>query len=188
MKNNIILRNWSRLVDALHICLQTNITFTELNSANELLYAFVSEMQEIDTLSGLTYNVHQLTHLIKNIYNWGPLYAHSSYPFESENYQLLQAIHCAKGVITQITRYQNIQRTVKILESKIYPNCSGKILEYCESITKRSTKKTFKISSIQYFGKSKILSSHLMNKYNISNIAKHYYKIVSNGCLFMTCH
>ena len=187
LKNNVILQNWSRLVECLYICLQTNITFDELNRVNELLCTFVSEFEDIDSLAGLTYNVHQLLHLAKSVYNWGPLYAHSSYPFEAANHELLQAVHCAKGVISQITRYRNIQLTIKFLESKVYPECSGPILEYCESITNKSSKTSFKISSVTYFGKSRSLSKHLTNKYQIANSARTYNRIVLNGCLFKTC-
>lgn len=61
-QHRVFLQNWSRLFESLYICLQTKITYTELNTANTLLCKFVSEMENIDSLKGLTYNVHQLIH------------------------------------------------------------------------------------------------------------------------------
>ena len=50
----------------------------------------------------MTYNVHILLHLARSVLNWGPLFAHSAFGFESGNCELLKAIHAAKGVHHQV--------------------------------------------------------------------------------------
>ena len=62
-------------------------------------------MEKLYNKTAMTYNVHQLLHLAESIANWGPLWAHSAYCFESANYILLNAIKCAKGVKEQILRF-----------------------------------------------------------------------------------
>ena len=98
-----------------------------------MLHKFVQQFEDTYTLNALTCNVHQLLHICKSIYNWGPLWAHSTFSFESPNHELLTSIHCAKGVIAQIVIFGNIQRCIQILEQKIYLNCLENIIEFCES-------------------------------------------------------
>ena len=83
----------------------------------------------------MSYNVHQLKHLIESIHNWGPLWAHSTFAFESANHDLLCATHCAKGVIPQIIRYIKIERTVQILENVVCPTCSPIVMQFLQDVT-----------------------------------------------------
>lgn len=129
-------------MDLLHICLKMDITYFKLNQANLLLHEFVSQAEEYYGISAMSYNVHQLLHIVKNIHDWGPLWAHSTFSFEAANHKLLKAIHCAKGIILQIVRYNNIQRFVQILEQNIYPSCSAILLDYCKNLNAPRTKKT----------------------------------------------
>ena len=69
-----------------------------------MLHEFVAKTEEYFTADAMTFNVHQLLHIAESVLNWGPLWAHSAFAFESGNCELLQAIHCAKGVILQIVR------------------------------------------------------------------------------------
>ncbi|XP_043469590.1 uncharacterized protein LOC122503198 [Leptopilina heterotoma] len=41
----------------------------------------------------MTFNVHLLLHLAESVYNWGPLWAHSAFAFESGNGQLLKNVN-----------------------------------------------------------------------------------------------
>lgn len=184
--NERILKHWALLVDTLHICLGTNITYAQLNRANEMLHKFVSNAEDLYSLTSLTYNVHQLLHLPTSMYNWGPLYSHSTYPFESANCKLLQAIHSAKGVILQIARYDKIQRAIQMLSNSIYPTCDENIIQYCENIKTPLTKKIFKISSINYLGKGKSVNNDILEKFPISKDARVFRRIIFKGCLFMT--
>ncbi|XP_031779838.1 uncharacterized protein LOC107981521 [Nasonia vitripennis] len=186
LDNARILKHWALLVDALHICLGTNITYTELNRANEMLHEFVSKAEDLYSLTSLTYNVHQLLHLPTSVYNWGPLYSHSTYPFESANCKLLQAIHCAKGVILQIARYDKIQRAIQMLSNSIYPTCHESVVQYCENVKTPLGKNIYKISSINYLGKGKSANNETLEKFGISKDARVFHKIIYKGCLFMT--
>lgn len=133
-----------------------------------------------------TYNVHQLLHMVKSINNWGPLWAHSSFPFEAANHKLLQAIHSARGVISQIVRFLNIELTVKILERTIYPDCSTMVINFCENLVAPRTKKALKLSSVTYFGTKRTVNHSFIERFQIPKTTLIFSKIVKNGCLFET--
>ena len=56
LKNKTLLNHWSLLITVLHICLKKDITYSELNQANELLHTFASKVQNIYSLTEMTYN------------------------------------------------------------------------------------------------------------------------------------
>ncbi|XP_031777409.1 uncharacterized protein LOC116415911 [Nasonia vitripennis] len=186
LTNRKIMQHWALLVESLSICLGTRITYSELNRANGMLYKFVSEVEDMYSLTAMTYNVHQLLHLVKSVHNWGPLWAHSTFPFEAANHKLLTAIHSAKGVVLQIIRYTNIQRTVQILENRLYPYCSKLVLDFCQQITSPLARKTLKISCITYFGCGNIVPPNIALLFNVAKTTLIFSKMVLNGCLYAT--
>lgn len=178
------MKHWALLVDALHICLGMTITYSQLNQVNVMLHKFVDQTEDMYSLSALTYNVHQLLHMCKSIYNWGPLWTHSTFPFESANHQLLTAIHGSKGVILQIARYENIVRCTQILEQKIYSDCPKSVIEYCDNVRTPLTKKIFKLYNTMYIGKHNIVKRDIARRFNISKQANAYYKIIFDRCIY----
>ena len=51
----------------------------------------------------MTLNVHGLLHLPEVVENLGPLWAHSCFPFENANGDLLKYFHGSSGVEKQVT-------------------------------------------------------------------------------------
>ena len=138
------LKHWIILVESLYILLQMDITHEEIIKVDEMLYIFVANVEKFYTKAAMTYNIHQLLHVIQSVVDWGPLWAHSSYCFESANYVLLTAIKCAKGVKQQIIRFINIHYITRILEEKVIPISSYIVKEYCEEITTVRVRNTIK--------------------------------------------
>ncbi|XP_071578140.1 uncharacterized protein [Temnothorax nylanderi] len=133
----------------------------------------------------MTYNVHQLLHIAESVMNWGPLWAHSSFPFESANHEVLQAIHCANGVNLQIVRYINMQHSVHTLRHYIYPHASPVVLNYCQEISVKRIRKSLKLSSVTYFGDGVLIDKKVAVKYGLSvKCTLIYQKAVKDGCLF----
>ena len=60
-------------------------------------------------LKALTSTLHQLLHIKDSVRVFGPLFAHSTYPFESENFQILNSVKSAKGVTSQIVTSINLK-------------------------------------------------------------------------------
>ena len=50
----------------------------------------------------MTINVHGLLHLPEVVNNLGPLWAHSCFPFESANGDLLKFFHGSSGIEKQV--------------------------------------------------------------------------------------
>ena len=73
------------LVEAVYIMLQNEITITQLDHADRLLHIFVAKTEALYGKEAMTFNVHQLLHLAASVRDWGPLWSHSGFPFESGN-------------------------------------------------------------------------------------------------------
>lgn len=135
--DNEILQHWSLLTESLYGLLNISLSIEEINKIDELLHTFVHGVETKYGKRAMTYNVHQLLHITKSVYNWGPLWAHSTFPFESRNHTLLRAIHSAKGVTHQIVRHANLQCGISILENKLKHNTNTKTQYFCEKSTMR---------------------------------------------------
>ena len=63
----------------------------------------------------MTYNVHQLTHLTKNVIDWGPLSVYSTYVFECFNLVLMKLFHGTQAVPLQIANSFLLYRSLDAL-------------------------------------------------------------------------
>lgn len=71
--NNEILQHWSLLADSLYGLLKISLSIEELDKIDESLHKFVLGVEALYDKRAMTYNVHQLLHICKSVYNWGPL-------------------------------------------------------------------------------------------------------------------
>lgn len=182
-----MLQHWGLMVESLHILLKADISCTELEKADRMLHEFVFGVEQIYSKTAMTYNVHQLLHIARSVYDWGPLWAHSTFPFESGNHQLLTAIKCARGVNLQILRYINMQRSIDILEKHIYPLSSIRVEQYCSDLGNRKTKKCLQIAQITYFGSTTIINKQLRDMFKLSSNTRAFMRMVKSGCLYASC-
>ena len=53
----------------------------------------------------MSINIHNLLHLPKVVKSLGPLWAHSCFPFESANGDLLNFFHGSQAVEKQVTNF-----------------------------------------------------------------------------------
>lgn len=65
---------------------------------------FTEDAQILYSEDSMSFNVHQLKHLVGSAENWGPLWAHSGNTFENGNHLLLNMVHAGGGVLNQICR------------------------------------------------------------------------------------
>ena len=176
-----VMNYWSLLVESLYILLQTSISHVEILEVENKLKLFVQKTEQYFGLKAMTINVHQLLHIVKSIKHWGPLWAHSCYPFESENYQILNAIHSSKGVNLQLLKFLNLKKCIQKLEKQILPDATAVIKKYCRDMTGHRAKNSFKISNLTYMGKVNIEMSEDNRRKLI------YKKLIKNGCLYTSC-
>lgn len=175
-----ILEHWIILVDALHIVLGKKIHPDDLKKAHKLLKKFMHRTEKLYTTQAMTYNLHQLGHIVKSVREFGPLQCHSAFPFESANYSMVQAIKSANGVIDQIIRYINLQKSVNILRKHVYPAAQEHVREYMNSMQRTSISNCVKVSD-------KIYLCSLMKHNNIANhVTTLYSKMIKDGCVYQS--
>ena len=96
--------HWSVFVNAYHILLQNSITRSEIEVAHNLLKEFVFRTDILYSKADMTHYVHQLKHLAQSVLDYGPLWAHTGYVFESGNGYLVRKVKAANGVLQQVCR------------------------------------------------------------------------------------
>ena len=181
-----MLEYWILFVESLHKLLTTNISIDELNDVDARLHKFVFLTEKLFHKVAMTYNIHQLLHIAESVLNWGPLYCHSTFSFESANHDTLQAIHSAKGVNLQIVRYINMQHSVDLLRKNIYPHASPLVVDYCEELSTKRIKKSSKLSLVTYLGNSTLLEEHVLGNFGVSPSTIAYERAVKDGYLLMS--
>ena len=112
---------------------------------------FVADIEKPYSATAMTFNVHLLLHLARNMYNWGPLTSHSNYGFKHGKRQLLQIIHAANGVHHQVTRHICLDFRLLAIKRAVYPTCSIKIRNYYDQLGNTKVQKTFKLFKSRYF-------------------------------------
>lgn len=116
----IYLQHWILFVRALFLLLQDNIKSEDLNEADLLLRRFVKETQTLYGDRAMTYNMHQLTHLVLVVKRWGPLWATSAFPFENFNGFLASSAHYTKHLDQEMVNNLTIAQGLQVLRNKIY--------------------------------------------------------------------
>lgn len=180
------VKYWSMLVESLHILLKSVISISELSRVEKLLKKFVELTQQYFGKSAMTYNIHQLSHVVDNVQNWGPLWSHSAFSFESGNHRLMQAIHCANGAILQILRFININNSVSLIEQRLFSDESEIAKTFCCNTLSTQVQKCLKIKNRTYFGKGKNVDNHLRIQLRLSTESFYYERLVYNGCLYVS--
>lgn len=178
--------HWLKLAEALYILLQTEITVEEINRADTLLHEFFGAVESLYSQSTMTFNVHILLHLAESVLNWGPLYTHSAYAFESGNGKLLKTINASKGVYQQVCRHINLQYSYNILLKQITPNASDKVKNFCTLQGTSAVKHTIKFLNSRYFGKPLPVNIKWIEQLQLSSRARAFNKIVKENCLFLS--
>jgi hypothetical protein len=87
-----------------------------------MLIKFVSETQRLYGIENMSYNVHQLCHLVQSVRNSGPLWRTSAFAFESNNQQLLQMFNGKVHVAEQLANTFTTLILIKELSNS--SNCS----------------------------------------------------------------
>ena len=60
----------------------------------------------------MTMNIHSLLHLPQCVRNLGPLWAHSCFPFENANGELLKLFHGSQGIEKQVHLYNYANKSM----------------------------------------------------------------------------
>ncbi len=129
------------LVSAVFLLLNENITFQDINKADNMLFVFVARFQLLYGEASMTFNVHLLTHLAKSVKLWGPLWAHSAFVFENANGGLLKLVHGTKCVALQIVNKFLLHRAIPLFTTRYA--VSEQVKEFCLEMTNDPRVKSF---------------------------------------------
>ncbi|XP_046393150.1 uncharacterized protein LOC124161042 [Ischnura elegans] len=111
-------QHWLLLVKAIFMLLKEKITEDELRLAEILLRCFVRITERLYKLQECTYNLHLLTHLASSVRSWGPLWATSCFPFESNNGYLLKLLHGTHNQRAELVNSLKMVNLNQVLECK----------------------------------------------------------------------
>ena len=112
------LVHFSLLSSAVYLLLQDSVTGDDISKADAMLFEFVVTCEILYGQKAMTSNVHQLLHLAESVRCWGPLWAHSAFPFEDWNGRLVKLAHGTRSVAHQILeRFSMLQAIEAIRES-----------------------------------------------------------------------
>lgn len=92
------------LVFGVYTLLQENIQIVDINNAEKALKKFVMEFEKLYGRENMTFNLHLMTHISASVRNWGPLWATSTFSFESFNGTLLKFFNGTTYVQDQIIK------------------------------------------------------------------------------------
>lgn len=173
-------------VEALYLLLKEDILVRDVDFADQLLHEFVAETEMLYSKVAMTFNMHLLLHLAKSVFDWGPLWSHNAYAFESGNGQLLKVIYAANGVHNQVCRRISLRYSMLSLRDRIYPNCSYTVKQFYDRIGTTMVQKTIQTYTTRYFGCGCSVDQTLARELLLSEKALAFHKIVKNGCLFMS--
>lgn len=176
---------WKLFAESLYTLLKDNISYEEVDTADAQLHEFVVLTQKNCGTSKMTFNVHQLLHISQSVSDWGPLWAHSCFPFESANYKILQIIKCSKGVPQQVVRFVNMSHSESILKESVYKHASFAVKQFCDEILGCKLKKVYTIGNNTYCGNMNELEEEMCVHLKLPVLTtKKFSKLIKDGCLY----
>ncbi len=100
------------LVQATYILLLDSISPQNIDTADALLKAFVGRFESLYAKCHVSINVHILVHAAASVKNWGPLWSHSAFLYETQNRHLQKLFHGTQAVAEQIVNTFNLYQHV----------------------------------------------------------------------------
>lgn len=85
------------------LLLSKSVSKRNVHLAMHLLNSFVEDIQVLYGTEHCSFNVHQLIHLPLAVQRWGPLWCHSTFPFEDNNHALKKLIHGTQAAHLQVS-------------------------------------------------------------------------------------
>ena len=107
------------IVNAISLLSQESIPRPDLEKANYLIQQFDSQVAELYSPAMESYNMHQCLHLVQDTANFGPLWTHSAFVFESMNHELLKMCHGTTKLMEQIAWAVRVQGTLSKFNTEL---------------------------------------------------------------------
>lgn len=99
---------------SIYLLLQTNITLEDISSANDRLNKFANEYQDLYHEHNVTMNLHLLRHIANSVREIGPLWAQSSFTFETYNGVLIRSNHSTNHFLMDLAWKYSAKKSLQI--------------------------------------------------------------------------
>ena len=134
----------------------------------------------------MSFNHHQLLHLVSSVYNWGPLPAHNGFVFENANGSLVKNVHAVKGIKQQVCRFVGFQKALNYLLYDLNGENFGDAHSRYEEYYLQKTKHSRRIGSHVYFGKEQLLPENYSQIENLPVNYASYDRMLKNDRIYST--
>ena len=149
--NHFMILSW-----VLYHVLQPIINSDKLPSIEKSMQTYVKSYAKLYGEEYVTYNVHQLLHIIECVHCWGPVWAYSAYAFEAMNHSLLKMKHGTQHTAMQVADAWVCSKSVRHVGNKCMPQACTDVLNLHKKLIHRGgylhkVKKQF--GNIRVYGK-----------------------------------
>ena len=100
----------------------------QVDAAEQMLVDFYNLLPDLYGEASCTANAHLLSHLVKYVRLWGPLWTHSAFGFESKNGQLKHFFHGKAEIHHQLLFNIDVSYTLQHIHMKLLQHESDKTL------------------------------------------------------------
>lgn len=191
--------NWALLVDCVVVMLGIDISLAQLVYCERGFKTFVLDFQKLYGKQHMSFNVHQTLHLVQSVKDWGPLWCHSAFLFESFNAVLLNMVKGTQGVPMQILHTFYLICAIPSNLKSVLQRCSVSQRIFIQSLTthQRHIRSAVKLSTgLTVLGLPHYRSlnrSHFVALHSLSAIVKqtvvaYYRRAVVHGEIVDTLH
>lgn len=114
----------------MHIHLEEKLKHCDIEVAERALKKFTMQFEKLYGAANMTFNVHLLIHIATSVRNWGPLWATSTFSFESFNGTLLNYVHGTTHVPEQIVQRFLCWRSLTQKEEKVMADANDGVKKF----------------------------------------------------------
>lgn len=170
------------------------ITAEDIKKCEKLVVDFVKQFETLYGKTHVSFNVHLCLHLPESVSNWGPLWAHSGYIFESFNGEILKMFHGTQYVPLQIMKRFTYRQILLLLRDNALRNAVPECIQLFSNLTDRKRLKQFeRVSdqlvtlSVHYFRKLSSEETLVMREQlsvTTDTVVKIFSRLLVNGELY----
>ncbi len=139
----VFYQHWLVLVTFMYLLCKDIITTEDIKKFEKLVVDFVKQFETLYGKTHVSFNVHLCLHLPESVRNWGPLWAHSGYIFESFNGDILKMFHGTQCVPLQIMKQFTYRQILPLLRNDALKNAVPECIQLFSNLSGRKRLKQF---------------------------------------------
>jgi len=182
---SVYFQHYALLVSTMHILLKNEITCAELEAAEIMIRDFSAMFEELYGTVNFTHNMHLLSHLVKYVKLWGPLWTHSAFCFENKNGLITKLFHGNSDITDQIIFNVNAEYAFQSLMYDIKQQDGEQVAQYIYE-TRQNSNMIPIYSHVYVVGKTELLGLTAEEQ----DIIQHYenvqgfYRLFKDGAMY----